>query len=324
VTSASDGGGRRVAAPLNRCAVQADARTVHRQTAVQARSVRDVIARPRRQHRAPTAVTLRAWPTPRSDEAATPRGPARIAPAASGHPWPSPLNSALRPGTLGLLPRDCVHPLRACTKPCPAGVQRVRWSCTPCTPAAPLNACSPHPRVARMVRALLNLRRARSRGYRRPCDITRDYAAHLLCVQARHAPSMAHEIPRPRNPSLCHMAASASLRSARLPRIHARHCWRPARAARVCAPSLACCSVAACGGCARGQRCGSGRSVAARSRHIAAPRVRPLNRCAVQADREPGAASVRRLEARSQSGKAVSRERARSNSQSKSSQREVP
>jgi hypothetical protein len=51
---------------------------------------------------------------------------------------------------------------------------------------------------------------------------------------------MAHEIPRPRNSTLCHMAASASLRSLRWQRIHALHCWRPARAARVCAPSMAC------------------------------------------------------------------------------------
>ncbi len=162
-------------------------------------------------------------PTPRSKERAAPRGPARRAPATSGRPWPSPLNTALRSSTLGVLPRDCVHPLRACTKPCPAGARRVRWSRTPRTPAAPHSECSPHPRIAREVRAPHSVRRARSRGSRRPCDITRNYAAHLLCVQARHAPSVAHESPRPRNPSLCHMAASASLRSQRLPRIPARH-----------------------------------------------------------------------------------------------------
>jgi hypothetical protein len=332
-------------APLNACGVQADAglqpatcgrvgraaqlrssgrrertRRVREESALRPRRNRETAATASRSHRCHAA--CKAHAAQQRSRCAARSGTHRA--SYRGHPWPSPFSCALRSNTLGILPRDCVHPLRACTKPCPAGAQRARWSCAPCTPAAPLNACRPHPRIAREVCALLNLHRARSRGYRRPCDITRDYAAHLLCVQARHAPSMAHEIPRPRNPSLCHMAASASLRSARLPRIHARHCWRPARAARVCAPSLACCSVAACGGCARGQRCGSGRSVAARSRHIAAPRVRPLNRCAVQADREPGAASVRRLEARSQSGKAVSRERARSNSQSKSSQREVP
>ena len=177
------------------------------------------------------------------------------APAASGRPWPSPLSTALRSCTLGVLPRECVHPLRACTKPDPAGAPRVRWSCTPGTPAAPLIACRPHPRIARAVCAPSTSRRARSRGYRRPRDITRNYAAHLLCVQARHAPSMAHEIPRPRNSSLCHMAASASLRSARKQRIHALHCWRPARAARVCAPSMACCldqhAAVARGCCAR-------------------------------------------------------------------------
>jgi hypothetical protein len=240
VTSASDGAGRRVVAPLNACGVQADAgesaaigRRTRRaaeprcsgrsdslsQDRRKARSDRGLIANPRRRDRAPTAVTLRAGPTPRSQERAAPRGPPRTAPAASDRPWPSPLSLSLRPNTLGVLPRECVHPLRACTTPCPARAQRVRWSCTPCTRAAPLDACRPHPRIARVVRAPYHLSRARSRGYRRPGDITRDYAAHLLCVQARHAPSMAHESPRPRNPSLCHLAASASLRSLSLPRV---------------------------------------------------------------------------------------------------------
>jgi hypothetical protein len=100
-----------------------------------------------------------------------------------GRPWPSPFGRALRSGTLGVLPRECVHPLRACTEPGSAGAQRVRWSCTPCTPAAPLSACRPHPHIARSVCAPHSVRRARSRGYRRPCDITRNYAAHLLCVR---------------------------------------------------------------------------------------------------------------------------------------------
>jgi hypothetical protein len=100
-----------------------------------------------------------------------------------GRPWPSPFSHSLRSSTLGVLPRECVHPLRACTKPDSAGAQRVRWSCTPCTPAAPLIACRPHPRIARTVCAPHSVRRARSRGYRRPCDITRNYAAHLLCVR---------------------------------------------------------------------------------------------------------------------------------------------
>jgi hypothetical protein len=108
---------------------------------------------------------------------------ASTAPAASGHPWPSPLSLALRSGTLGVLPRDCACRLRPPAKPLPAGVQRVRWSRTPSAPAAPLIACRPHPRIARIVRAPHSVRRARSRGYRRPCDITRNYAAHLLCVR---------------------------------------------------------------------------------------------------------------------------------------------
>jgi hypothetical protein len=191
-------------APLNACGVEADAgksaatgrRTLRAaelrcsgrvdslsQTAGKARSGRGMTARPRRHRRAPTAVTPRAGPTPRSDEAATPRGPARSAPAASGHPWPSPLNSALRPGTLGVLPRECVRPLRARTKPDPAGAPRVRWSRTPGTPAASLIACRPHPRIARIVCAPNHRRRARSRGYRRPCDITRNYAAAVLPVR---------------------------------------------------------------------------------------------------------------------------------------------
>ena len=194
------------------------------------------------------------------------RGPARSAPSASGRPWPSPFSRLLRSGIARLLPRVCACRLTPARRALPAGVRRVRWSCTPRTPAAPLMACSPHPRIARIVCALWVGSRARSRGYRRPRDITRNYAAHLLCVQARHAPSMAHEIPRPRNSSLCHMAASASLRllSCRAPgaalpqllhalRASARHPWL----ARL---------VAACRGCARGHRRGSGKSVAARQK----------------------------------------------------------
>lgn len=201
------------------------------------------------------------------------------APAASALSCASPFSRSLRSGTLGVVPRDCVRRLRPRTKPDPAGAPRARWSCAPGTPAAPHGVCSPHPRIAREVRAPNHHRRARSRGSRRPCDITRDYAAHLLCVQARHAPSLAHEIPRPRNPSLCHMAASASVRLLRWQRIHALHCWRPARAARVCAPSLAC-RLDQRAAVARGLLCAApvrSRPRAAHLAHRGASLPRPLN-----------------------------------------------
>ncbi len=107
-------------------------------------------------------------------------------PAASGLSCPSPLSRSLRSSTLGVLPRDCVHPLRACTKRCPAGAQRVRCDCTPCTPAAALSGCRPRPRIARHVSALFNRCRVRSRGFGPSVDITRDYAqASCLCGAAR-------------------------------------------------------------------------------------------------------------------------------------------
>lgn len=193
-------------APLNRCAVEADAgesaatgRRTRRAAELRcsgrsdrasqgrrkARSDRGVTANLRRRYRAPTACTVRAWTAAlRGIQPLRSRGRVRTAPATSGRPWPSPLTTVLRSCTLGVLPRECVHPLRACTKPCPAGAQRARWSCAPCTPAAPLTGRCPHPRIVLSVRALWIGYRARSRGYRRPRDITRDYA-HTSCVYRR-------------------------------------------------------------------------------------------------------------------------------------------
>jgi hypothetical protein len=130
-----------------------------------------------------------------------------------------------------LLPRVCLHPLARMQWVCPAGTQRARCSRTPCAPDAALGCCCPHPRVARIVCALHNHCGARSRGYRRPSDITRSYAqASCLWRRGARRPA-ARKPPRPRNPSLCQMAASASLRllwcrapGAALPQ-------RPARAA---------------------------------------------------------------------------------------------
>jgi hypothetical protein len=245
-----------------------------------ARSDCDVIARPHGACRHPTAVTALAVLRCTAPHSAAPlRCAASAALAASALSCASPFSRALRSHTLGVLPRDCVRRLRPRTESDSAGAPRARWSCTPGTPAAPLSACCPHPRIARIVRAPWIGSRARSRGYRRPCDITRDYAAHLLCVQARHAPSLAHEIPRPRNPSLCHMAASASLRLLRWQRIHALHCWRPARAARVCAPSMAC-RLDQRAAVARGLLCAApvrSRPRAAQLAHRGASLPRPLN-----------------------------------------------
>lgn len=111
------------------------------------------------------------------------RGPARSAPAASGRPWPSPFSRSLRSCIARLLPRVCACRLTPARRVFPASAQRARWSRAPSALAAPLGVRFPHPRIARRVRALLIVCRARSRGYRRPCDITRNYAAHLLCVR---------------------------------------------------------------------------------------------------------------------------------------------
>ena len=117
---------------------------------------------------------------------ATARRSASNAPAASGLSCPSALSHSLRSNTLGILPRDCVPPLRACTKPCPAGAQPVRWCRTPCAPAAASIRRCPRPRIARQCLAPHHVRHARSRGFGPSVDITRDYAqAACLCGAAR-------------------------------------------------------------------------------------------------------------------------------------------
>lgn len=158
------------------------------------------------------------------------------APAASGLSCPSALSRLLRSGTLG----SCLALACAVCARAPgwlAGVQRVRWCRTHCTPAAPLVGRSPHPRIARNVRAPSSRCRARSRGSRRSVDITRDYAqASCLCGAARGV--VPRESPRPRNPSLCHgpPARPCARQGAALParrcssvlhalRASARHPW---------------------------------------------------------------------------------------------------
>lgn len=222
MSSTSDRAGRIVAAPLSRCAVRADAGesvaadgsrgaplncVAVGEAARSAGTAACADERPSAMREGRTARTgCRKTPAPtfpRSHRrhvgcmgrcaprhsAATLRSPSNRRAGCSGRPWPSPFGVALRSGTLGVLPRACVHPLRACTRPLPAGARRVRWSRTPRAPAAPHRGCRPHPRIARNVLAPAGRCRARSRGYRRPRDITRNCAAHLLCVQARHAAS---------------------------------------------------------------------------------------------------------------------------------------
>jgi len=161
------------------------------------------------------------------------------APAASGLSCPSALSRSLRSSTLGVLPRDCVPPLRACTKPCSAGAQRVRCDCTPCAPAATLIGCRPRPRIARNVRALWVGARARSRGSRPSVDITRDYAqASCLCGAARGVlPRESRRARVIRRYVNGRPARPCARQGAPLLR---RVVARPARAARVCAPSMAC------------------------------------------------------------------------------------
>lgn len=205
--------------------------------------------------------------------------PASAAPATSGRPWPSPLNTSLRSSPLGVLPRECVHPLRACTKPCPAGAQRVRCRRTPCTPAAPLSGRSPPPRVARSVRALWIGSRARSRGSRPAVDITRDYA-QASCLSGAARGVLPRESPRPRNPSLCQRPSSTSVCSPRCRAPGAALLQHPARAARVCAPSLACRLRPACRGGAWGWHRGSGQAVATRSKAKSGQQARSKNHSA--------------------------------------------
>lgn len=226
------------AAPLNCVAADAGRGRGESMTPAAERRDRETEAVLSRPHRCHAACMDRCAAR---HSAAPLRGPARRAPAASGRPWPSPLSGALRSHTLGVLPRDCRRRLRPRSMPCSASTQRLR----PCALAAPMQVHCPHPRIARSVRALWIGSRARSRGTRRPCDITRDYA-HTSCVYRRgmrppwRMKARACVIRRyvtwpPARPCACQGAA-----------LPARRCLaRPARAARVCAPSLACCSVAA-------------------------------------------------------------------------------
>jgi hypothetical protein len=95
-----------------------------------------------------------------------------------------------------LLPRVCLHPLTRVQPRSPAGAQRVRCRRTPCAPAAPLRGCSPHPRIARTVRAPWTGSWARSRGYRRPSDITRCYA-QASCLFGAARGILPRESPAP-------------------------------------------------------------------------------------------------------------------------------
>lgn len=142
----------------------------------------DVIARSSRRVRMLTAVTLLACTcAPRSLAPSSLRRMGRKQRASyTGHPWPSPLNTVLRPSTLGsYLALACAGVARAET--CLSRRAACARSRTPCTPAASSDQCCPHPRVARRVLALSNQCGARSRGYWRPLDITRCYA-HTSCV----------------------------------------------------------------------------------------------------------------------------------------------
>ena len=278
-------------APLNRCAVQADAgesaasgRRARRAAELRCSGRGGALRRhcrlrrgaPERYARGPDreerlsrcyrrhGACNRRCAAPHS--AAPLRSSARAAPAASGRPWPSPFSRSLCSPTLGSCLATACTRWRACSGICPAGTQRARWSCTPCAPAAPLSACSPHPRIARTVFALWIGSRARSRGTRRARYITRCYAqASCLCGAARGV--LPRETPRSRNPTLCPMPASASLRLRRWPRFLRGMAWRPARAhARLRAiPGLP--LRVACRCCARGHRRGSGKAVAARLAH---------------------------------------------------------
>lgn len=185
---------------------------------------------------------------------------ARTAPATTGRPWPSPLHTSLRSNTLGIVPRACVRRLRPRTSACHAGVQRVRCGCTPCTPAATLIVCVPHPRIARIVRAPTHRCRARSRGFGRAVDITRCYA-HTSCVSG--AARGVHRVKS---------RARTTRRYVNCPPAHSCACCR-------CRASLHGIASASCTHCA---------ALRASARHpwLALHRTRSLNRCAVRADRE--------------------------------------
>jgi hypothetical protein len=202
-------------APLNRCAVRADAgpqaATCGGAAELRSSGRRDTVRQDRdarRESRRDRGSESVLSPSHRCHAACMDRcaarhsaaplhGPARSAPAASGHPWPSPLvGRALRSSTLGILPRDCVRRLRPRTKLCSASAQRLR----PCALAAPMQVRCPHPRIARRVRALWIGCRARSRGTRRPCDITRDYAqCCALCARGRAVARTIRVARSPRN-----------------------------------------------------------------------------------------------------------------------------
>jgi hypothetical protein len=122
---------------------------------------------------------------------------------------------------------------------------------TPCAPAAPPNPSFPHPRIARMVCAPFNLSLARSRGFERPCDITRSYAHISLCGARgmRHPWRMKARARITRRYVTWPLGASLHPTRCRAP--GAALPQRPARAARVCAPSLACSLRYGASNCAR-------------------------------------------------------------------------
>lgn len=154
---------------------------------------------------------------------------ASAAPATSGRPWPSPLSIALdrtRSAPASRLPAPA-----ACAQRCP---QQARSVCDRAAHPAPLRLRSvgdaPIPVRAERPRSSHRLR-ARSRGSRRPSDITRCYA-HTSCVSGAVRGVLPRKTPRPRSPSLCQMAACTSLciQGAALPaRIACASCTRAAR-----------------------------------------------------------------------------------------------
>lgn len=227
------------------------------------------------------------------------RSLARTAPATSVRPWPPSLGDSLCRDTLGIVPRACVHPLRACTGVVLSQHAACAKSRPPRTLTASLDVGSPPPRIARIVHAPYYLCRARSRGFGRAVDITRCYA-HTSCVSGAARGVPPREIPRPHNPSLCPLPASASLA---LAVVAVRPCTalpqRPARTALRCVRLRAIHGLRCTGMCECRERrmrrsdrlrtaCRSCARVLCAAPESLSPRAgtRPLNRCAVRADRE--------------------------------------
>lgn len=191
-------------------------------------------------------------------------------------------------------PRVRAHPLTRVREPGPARGHRLRH----CTRVRCEQPSLPQPRIAQEGRAPNHRLGARSRGFGRASDITRHYA-QASCLSGAVRGVLPRNPPRPRNRRYikCPQRIPAL---AKVPRSRRGLASAPARAARVCAPSLACCGLRTAHVVARGLGCAAsesfrprarGRLTAARFKRTAnasrQPAIRPATACVLRAAERP-------------------------------------